>query len=95
MESFYNTTNERGTQLQMFTDKAITQEQKIMVIFKQYYRLTAYECYQHYLLKHEVNTPLGSIRRAITNLTSKDKLVMTDLKKKGGYGKNNYIYKLR
>ena len=75
MKEFYNTTNEIGTQLQIFTDKAITQEDKIMVIFKQYYRLTAYECYQYYLLKHEVNTPLTSIRRAITNLTNKDKLV--------------------
>jgi hypothetical protein len=95
MNEFYNTTKESGEQLQMFTDKAISQEEKIMVIFKQYYRLTAYECYQYYLLKHEVNTPLTSIRRAITNLTNKDKLVMTEFKKKGGYGMNNYVYKLR
>ena len=92
MKEFYNTTNESGTQLDLFTQKAMNQEDKVMIIFKQHYRLTAYECWEYF---DDPKTPPTSIRRAITNLTRKDKLVMTASKKEGGYGRNNYIYKLR
>ena len=95
MKDFYNTTNESGTQLQMFTDKGISQEDKIMVIFKQHYRLTAYECWVHFTETYKTNTPLTSIRRGITNLTDRNRLVMTDIKKVGGYARDNYTYKLR
>ena len=95
MKEFYNTTNESGDQLELFTQKAMNQEDKVMLIFKQHYRLTAYECYQLYLLKYEVNTPLTSIRRSITNLTNKGSLAMANVKKVGGYGRANYVYKLR
>jgi len=95
MKEFYNTTNESGEQLELFTQKAMKQEDKVMLIFKEKYALTAYQCYQLYLLKYEVNTPLTSIRRAITNLTNKGKLDMTVNKQVGGYGRDNYIYKLR
>jgi len=92
MKEFYNTTNESGTQLEMFTQKAMKQEDKVMLIFKTYYMITAHECWEYF---DDPKTPITSIRRAITNLTRKDKLVMTESKKEGGYGRNNYIYKLR
>ena len=92
MKEFYNTTNESGTQLEMFTQKAMKQEDKVMLIFKTYYMITAYECWEYF---NDTKTPITSIRRAITNLTRKDKLVMTAGKKEGGYGRANYIYKLR
>ena len=95
MKEFYNSTNESGEQLELFTKKASTQEEKIMIIFKEKYRLTAYQCYSFYKLRHEGNTPITSIRRAITNLTSKGKLDMTNDKQIGGYGRDNYYYKLR
>ena len=94
MKEFYNTTNESGEQLELFTKKASTQEEKIMIIFKEHYQLTAHQCYELYLLKHEINTPLTSIRRAMTNLASKGKLEMTEKKIEGAYGRDNYIYKL-
>lgn len=95
MKDFYNTTNESGEQLELFTQKAMKQEDKVMLLFKEKYALTAYECYQLYLLKYEVNTPLTSIRRAITNLACKGKLDMMASKRTGGYGRDNYIYQLR
>lgn len=92
MKEFYNTTNQSGDQLEMFIKKAMNQEDKVMLIFKKHYQLTAHECWVKF---SGVNTPLTSIRRAMTNLTSKGKLIMTDKKKEGQYGRDNYIYKLR
>lgn len=40
------------------------------------------------------NTPLTSIRRAITNLCKRGKLYMTDVQSPGIYGKPEYVWKI-
>jgi hypothetical protein len=95
MKEFYNTTNESGEQLELFTQKAMKQEDKVMLLFKEKYALTAYQCYSFFIIRYESNIPLTSIRRAITNLTNKGKLRITRNKQVGGYGRDNYVYKLR
>ena len=95
MKEFYNTTNESGEQLELFTQKAMKQEDKVMLLFREKYALTAYQCYSFFIVRYEPNVPLTSIRRAMTNLASKGKLDMTSEKEVGGYGRDNYYYKLR
>ena len=94
MKEFYNTTNESGEQLELFTQKAMKQEDKVMLLFREKYVLTAYQCYSFFIVRYESNVPLTSIRRAMTNLASKGKLEMTEKKIEGAYGRDNYIYKL-
>ena len=90
--SYYNTNNEVGLELKESNKKAKTQEDAILDIFKISIRLTASGAWLIYNFKG--NTPITSIRRAITNLCNEGKLLKTPETKVGIYGKSEHVYQI-
>jgi hypothetical protein len=89
--SFFNTTNESGDKLKSYMEQALTQEELIMCVFRDEKRPLTPDEVQGIALK---GTPLTSVRRAITNLTTKEQLVKTVIKREGSYGRDTYCWKL-
>ena len=89
---YYNTNNETGSSLENSRKNTYTQEEIVLKIFIDNKRLSASEAWKIYNKKG--NTPITSIRRAITNLCGKGKLIKTEGTRDGLYGKKEYIYQL-
>lgn len=87
MKNFFNTTKENGTLLIEFDKLAEKQENEILSLFQQKQSLTPSD-----VLVLTDNILLTSIRRSITNLTKKGKLIKSDEKKVGIYGRKEYIW---
>lgn len=90
MESYFNTTNETGRQLEKSIDKAENQEAIILNLFKKNISMSPSQVYSYF----DSSTPITSIRRAITVLTDHGLLVKTDRMVFGMYGKKEHIYEL-
>ena len=88
--SHYNTTNESGNQLSLLNEIAIKQEDKVLELFTIYKKLSPSDVWKYYS-----QYPLTSIRRAMTNLSLQGKLVKTDEKKIGIYGRNEFYWILK
>ena len=87
---YYNTTNETGEDLKESHKKAESQQKKILDIFK-----TSKEASpSQVMLALPVGTLITSVRRCITDLTNEGHLEKTTRKRKGIYGKSEYIWKL-
>lgn len=93
--SYFNTTRLTGKELKDSISKASSQEDKVLVYFKNSKGpLTPSEVWEEVF--DVTKTPLPSVRRAITNLTKEAKLFKTtDVKKEGIYGKPEYYWKLK
>ena len=92
--TFYNTIRETPEELVVSIAKAKSQEAKIM------------KCLNFYESKYpdlrfspsmvlsmtELKCPLTSIRRAMTNLSNEGKLIKTDKKIEGLYGKQEHLW---
>lgn len=95
-QSFHNTIYASGEDLGKFKKDAKNQEDIVLEIFKKHYKLTASEAYDIFGNK---SVPLTSIRRAISNLVYRDKLVKLDGEKPemkiGVYGKSEFVYQLK
>ena len=94
-KEYYNTINESTDDYKKSETKAKKQKDQIFAIYRHTLRpMTPAEIWDGYGFKNN-NTPLTSIRRAITNLESEGLLEKTDIQKPGIYGKMNYcwIYK--
>lgn len=89
--SYHNTTKEPFQLKIKFEEISIGQEKEVLRFFYLKTQLTASECYQMYNINY---VPLTSIRRAISNLKNKGKLVITNLKKVGLYGRPECVYQL-
>lgn len=87
MQSHFNTTKESGNQLNIFNETAKNQEVQILELMKVYKKLSPSD-----VQKYFNNYPLTSVRRALTNLSNQGKLIKTDEKKVGIYGRNEYIW---
>jgi hypothetical protein len=97
---YHNTTDSTGADLLDYRVHAKNQDQ----IIHEYFRrndpwlakgLTASEVLAAMLrVKLMHNTPITSIRRALTNLTTSNKLVKTDDQRDGPFGRPEYVYKL-
>ena len=88
--SYFNTTNVAGTLLKKHENKAKSQEQVALNIFRKSKNgLTASEVFRQW---PDMNTPLTSIRRAISNLLNDRFLERTYLKRKGIYGRTEFVY---
>ena len=89
--AFYNTINLDKKELQKALRKSEKQKDQVLAVFR-----TSKEP----LTPAEVFTflngyyPIGSIRRAITDLTGYE-LVKTEIMREGLYGSPNYCWKLR
>ena len=91
--SFYNTINETGDQLKESTKKTKNQYERILDFFKKNdTQLLTPPQIRGYVFGNMV--PLTSVRRALTDLTNDDKLTMTQVMRKGEYGKPNHCWKL-
>ena len=97
--TYFNTTNESGATLNNNVAKAKSQEEEILDIFKMDYKY--WKDLQEYLgmsptdlLDYFPKYPITSIRRALTNLTKQGKLIKTDEKRIGMYGRSEYVWKL-
>jgi hypothetical protein len=89
MKSHFNTTKESGKQLSLLNEIAINQEEKVLELFTIYKKLSPSDVWKYYQ-----NYPITSIRRALTNLSNKGKLIKTDEKKIGIYGRNEFIWEI-
>jgi hypothetical protein len=90
---YFNTNNETGETLNQSRSRALSQEDVIYRFFMDNPReeLTAFEV----KAKLRMRSPITSIRRAITELTSKGRLEKLDKMKKGEYGKNCHCWRLK
>lgn len=88
---FYNTINEKD-QLDLFNTQASKQESIILNWFRENKEklVTPFEVWE---LLFDDNTPITSIRRAMTNLTKKGLINKTTVQKVEKFGKRNYCWK--
>ena len=93
MKDFYNTTDETGSTLTSYQDKAKTQVERILEFYERH-RGVPFSPSQVQTALNMQGVPITSIRRAITNLTTIDKLVKTDIKTTGLYGRDEYCWRL-
>lgn len=91
-KTFYNTINVKGEQLSLYQAKNSKQENEILAIFKEY-KEQSFTPFEIHTISNMYDVPLTSIRRAITNLTKKGRLVKTSEQSEGLYGKLNYKWK--
>ncbi len=87
---YYNTTNETGNDLKESHQKAKSQQQKILDYFKKNKSASPSQV----MLALPVGTLITSVRRSITDLTKEGHLEKTPDKRKGIYGKPEYIWRL-
>lgn len=91
---YYNTTNLKGDELKTSQKRTVSQEQKILEIFKdRKIDLSPTDVYKIFAFYFK-NVPLTSIRRALSNLTKDGKLKKTSKKRLGMYGKHEHCWKL-
>lgn len=90
--SFYNTISEKGQQLKESHRKARSQEEIIYSYFLTYGKPLSPS---QVLDKLNLNCPITSVRRAMTNLTLENKIIKTDDKVKGVYGKSEHLWRLK
>lgn len=100
MQQFYNTIGASGTQLKLMNAKAGTQNELVYSVFVKINEpLTPAQVYDILVgwgkIKRD-ETPITSIRRAITSLTkSNNKLEKLPVKIKGRYGVDNHKWRLK
>jgi len=98
-QMYYNTTNEIGVQLKANLQKAHNQTFLTLSVFQTYPKdyLSADQVWRFLMDNESIEkqTPLTSIRRAITDLTNKDRLVKTDKKVMGNSGRKTYTWRLK
>ena len=92
--TYFNTNCETGTTLGNSIKKVTGQDKTITALFKArpLSMYTADEVLKYSRLSNQ--TPLTSVRRALTGLTKKGVLIKTNTQKMGSYGKMCYCYRL-
>ena len=95
MKPYYNTVPVDVKLLREYVEKAANQQEAILEIFElkgcALGPSEVWEFYRHALGK---DTPLTSIRRAITNLTEVGKLEKTAVTRIGPYGRHENLWRL-
>ena len=89
---YHNTTDLEGAELKDSQVKAETQTEKVLWVFECFPGrvMTPFEV----MHDGQFDCPITSIRRAISDLTKEGKLVKTESKREGDYGKPNYMWTL-
>ena len=103
--TYYNTLNIKGEDLRMATNKAESLKDSVLREFKKAWTNTGHTPHEMWRIINIVKEyldpipkrqiPITSVRRAMTDLTTEGKLIKTDKKRKGGYGADNYLWRLR
>lgn len=92
-KSFYNTTHLKGEGLRAAEGDAKFQEGIILELFKKHSPLSPSDVWRMYERNHG-SILLTSVRRAITNLTTRGKLTKTSIQKTGVYKRPEYVWKI-
>ena len=92
--SYYNTTSLSGEDLRVAQNSALKQEDRIEQFFRVNgtIEMTPFEVMD--TLYGQALVPITSVRRAMTNLTTKGVLIKTDTQRVGPYGKVSNCWKL-
>ena len=91
--TYYNTTYISLDDLKKEITNAKYQEDKIMIFFKGRPNI-GYTPFDILKMVFSGSTPITSVRRAMTNLTTDNKLIKTNNQRQGEYGKPCYTWKL-
>jgi len=97
MNPYHNTTDLFGNDLATAESKAITQKEACYEILKEYKsHATAPEVWAMFIARNPAkkNTPLTSIRRALSDLCNDNKAELVKVKKQGIFGISNYQYRI-
>ena len=89
--SYYNTTILQGLDLFEAADRAATQEQIVLTLLYKNRKLSASEIFRLFPRR---NTPITSIRRALTDLEKQGFAEKTSEKRTGLYGRPEYVYRI-
>lgn len=90
MNHYFNTNNEEGEELDKSEEHAKTQEEKILEFLDSHSGSYTPDEIHRLVLPNAV---LTSVRRALTNLTTKGKLEKTSEMREGNYGKKVHTWK--
>lgn len=93
MKSFHNSTNETGTLLEIYQDKAATQDEKILAFFKEN-KGRLFTPFDVQKLVFDNRTPVTSCRRSLTTLTAKGLLYKSNTKQIELYSRPNFTWAL-
>ena len=93
-QSFHNTTDTKGDQLEEYEQKAQSQEKIILRFFKENKIMYTPSQVMNWLRDDLGNPPLTSIRRAMNNLSTRGLLIKTNKQHPGPYGRPEYYWKL-
>ena len=88
----YNTTSLKGNDLKVKKEKNESQEVRIYNFFKNN-KTASYKPNFINFMVFDNSAPLTSVRRALSDLTSKGLLIKTDVKAKGLYGEFVHTWK--
>lgn len=93
-QTFHNTTGETGTQLEAFTKVAKSQDELILIFARKVSFFSPSHLHKHLINTKQIdkNTPLTSIRRSITNLTTSGKLIKTSNKINSVYNRPEFVW---
>lgn len=97
-KAYYNTNKEEGATLVQSEETAQAQNDNVYKLFQEFRMLAPSECWKLYRHRYNDKVLLTSIRRAITTLTVHKtfggKLIKTNVRHKGIYGKTEFVWKL-
>ena len=88
-EHYYNTNDLNGEDLKKANTKGLSQEKQVLLSFKKNPKQTASDVWKSL----ETDSPLTSIRRAMSNLC--DDLEILKEMKKGIYGSPEHYYRIK
>ena len=93
--TYYNTTHEKGKVLICNWAKTAKQDELVLLIFAKNKEalFTPFEVQTILQDDYDKPFPITSIRRSISNLTEREALEKTSIKRKGLYGVSNYCWK--
>lgn len=96
MSAFFNSTHEAGPELVKYQAAAEQQNETVLRVFYAMRRpLSPSQVLAYYPNPPgALLPPLTSIRRAITTLTQAGALVKTETKRKGVYGRSEFVWRL-
>jgi len=89
--SHFNTTHEDGETLIQYGKLSETQAKHIESLFTSYRRMTPSQAWR---AMNQPDTPLTSVRRAISNLSRDGILIKTGIKAVGIYGRPEYFWEM-
>lgn len=89
MNTYYNTTNEHGAALAEAVEKNEKLEARIAKVFEEQNEWQPSQLFNYFRLVY----PITSIRRALTDMTTAGKLIKTDVKRTGMYGRNEHVWR--